>query len=80
MDQVELEILKAYIKNNLAKDFIKSFKFPIRVPNFFNQKLNMSLKLYINHQGLNNWTIKNKYPLFLVRESLNRLDQACHFT
>ena len=56
---VELEILKANIKNNLANSFIRLSKSPIRAPIFFDKKQNGSLRLYINYQGLNNLTIKN---------------------
>ena len=40
---VELEILKAYIKTNLANKFIKPFKSPANTPILFNQKLDSSL-------------------------------------
>ena len=40
---VKLKILKAYIKNNLANSFIKSFKSPTKAPIFFNKKLNRRL-------------------------------------
>ncbi len=68
---MELETLKAYIKNNLANGFIKSFKSPARAPIFFDKKPDGSLRLYMDYQGLNNLTIKNWYPLLLVGESLD---------
>ena len=40
---MELEILKMYIKNNLAKSFIKHFKFSAKASIFFNKKPNRSL-------------------------------------
>ena len=77
---VELETLKAYIKNNLANDFIRPFKSRAKASIFFHKKLDKSLKLCVDYQGLNNLTIKNWYPLPLVRESLDWLNWACHFT
>ena len=56
---VELETLKAYIKNNLANGFIMPFKSPAEAPIFFDKKPNSSLKLCIDYQSLNNLTIKN---------------------
>ena len=56
---MELEILKTYIKNNLANNFIRPSKFFIKILIFFDKKSNRSLKLYIDYHGLNNLTIKN---------------------
>ena len=56
---VKLEILKAYIKKNLANSFIKLFKFFARAAIFFNKKLNKSSRFYTNYQDFNNFTIKN---------------------
>ncbi len=77
---VELEILKAYIKNNLASNFIRPSNSLVRAPILFDKKLDGSLRLCIDYQGLNNLTIKNWYPLSLVGKSLDRLGQARHFT
>ena len=68
---VELKTLKAYIKNNLANGFIKPSKSLARALIFFDKKLDNSLRLCIDYQGLNNLTIKNWYPLLLVRKSLD---------
>ncbi len=70
---VKLETLKIYIKNNLVNDFIKPFKFLAETLIFFNKKLNGSLQLYIDYQGLNNLIIKYWYLLSLIRKSLDWL-------
>ncbi len=77
---IELETLKTYIKNNLANGFIKSSKSPAGVSILFDKKPDGSLRLYIDYRYLNNLTIKNQYPLTLVRESLDWLSQTWHFT
>ncbi len=77
---VELEILKAYIENNLANNFIRPSKSPTGAPIIFDKKPDGSLRLYMDYQGLNNLTIKNRYPLSLVRELLDRLGRARRFT
>ena len=46
---VELETLKAYIKNNLANGFIRPFKSPAGVLMLFDKKLNSSSRLYIDY-------------------------------
>ncbi len=73
---IELETLKAYIKNNLVSDFIWYSKSPAGATIRFDKKPNDSLRLYVDYRGLNNLTIKNWYPLLLVRESLDQLDWA----
>ena len=45
LDLMGLEIIKTYIENNLANDFIKLFRFPIRVFIFFAKKPDRNLRL-----------------------------------
>ncbi len=77
---VELETLKAYIENNLTNGFIKPSKSPTGAPILFDKKPNGSLRLCVDYRGLNNLTIKNWYPIPLVRKSLDRLGWARRFT
>ncbi len=56
---VELETLKACIKNNLANGFIRPSKFPAGAPILFDKKPDGSLKLCVDYWSLNNLTIKN---------------------
>ena len=77
---VELELLKTYIKTNLASGFIKLFKCYTGVLILFVQKKDGSLRLCINYQELNNLTIKNRYLLPLIGKLLNCLSCAKHFT
>ena len=39
-----------------------------------------SIRIYYNYRGLNIVTIKNRYPLPLIRETLNALYSAKYFT
>ncbi len=73
---VELETLKVYIKNNLVNGFIKPSKSPIRAPSLFDKKIDGSLRLCVDYQGLSNLTIKNWYPLLLVGKLLDQLSRA----
>ena len=77
---IKLEILKTYIETNLKNGFIKSSKSPARASILFDKKSNGSLQLCVNYWGLNNLTIKNQYPLPLVREFLDQLGRARRFT
>ena len=77
---MELETLKTYIKNNLANNFIRPFKFSAKAFILFNKKPNSSLRLCVNYQGLNNLIIKSWYPLSLIGKSLDQLVWAQYFT
>ena len=77
---VELETLKAYIETNLANGFIRPSKSPAGAPILFDRKSDGSLRLCVDYRGLNNLTIKNRYPLPLIGESLDRLGRAKRFT
>ena len=77
---VELETLKAYIETNLANGFIRPFTSPAGALILFDRKSDSSLWLCVNYRGLNNLTIKNRYPLPLIGESLDKLGRARRFT
>ena len=77
---VELETLKAYIETHLKTGFIWPSKSPAGAPIFFDKKPDGSLRLCVDYRGLNNLTIKNRYPLPLIGESLDRLGRAKRFT
>ena len=80
LGQVELEILKTYIKTNLANGFIQLFKSLAGAPILFDRKPDKSLCLCVDYRSLNNIIIKNQYPLPLIGESLDQLGWAKRFT
>ena len=77
---VELETLKAYIEIYFKTGFIWPSKSLIDAPIFFDKKPDRSLRLCIDYQELNNLTIKNRYPLPLIGDSLDWLVGAKRFT
>lgn len=77
---MKLETLKSYIKNNLAHGFIKPSKSSIRANTFFDKKPYGRLRFCVDYWCLNNPTIKNRYPLPLVRELLDCFSQVQWFT
>ena len=68
---VELETLKTYIEINLKNGFIRPSKSPVEAPILFDKKPDGIFQLCVDYRGLNNLTIKNRYPLLLVGESLD---------
>jgi hypothetical protein len=77
---VELAELKKWLDDNLEKGFIRASLSPAGAPILFVKKLDRSLRLYVDYRGLNEGTIKNRYPLPLIRETLNKLAKARYFT
>ena len=77
---MELEILKTYIEINLVNGFIQPSKSPAGASILFVRKPDKSLRLCVDYLGLNNLTIKNRYPLPLIGESLDRLGKGKRFT
>jgi hypothetical protein len=80
MTQKELKALKEYIEENLTKGFIQASSSPAGAPVLFVKKSDGSLRLCVDYCGLNEITIKNRYPLPLIRETLNRLAKAKWYT
>ena len=70
---IELEILKIYIKINLANGFIRPSKSPIGAPILFDRKPDGSFYLYVDYRGFNNITIKNQYLMPLTGKLLDWL-------
>ena len=71
LGQVELEMLKTYIKINLANNFIRPSKSLAGVLILFDRKPDESLRLCVDYWGLNNIIIKNSYPLPLIGKLLD---------
>lgn len=80
LGRVELETLKTYIKTHLKTGFIQSSKSPAGALILFDKRPDGSLCLCVDYQGLNNLKIKNRYPLPLIEELLDRLGRAKRFT
>lgn len=76
----ELEELKKYIEENLKKGFIQHLKSPAGAPIMFVKKKDGSLCLCVDYRGLNNITIKNRYPLPLPNEIMDRVQGAKYFS
>ena len=80
LNEVELNTLRGYIETNLANDFIRSSTSPTGSPILFVKKPDGGLRLYVNYRELNMITIKNRYSLSLVDESIDRLTMIKRYT
>jgi hypothetical protein len=73
LSEPEFLTLKEYLNGNLAKGFIRPSKSPARAPVLFVKKKDGSLRLCVDYRGLNRETFRNRYPLPLINELLERL-------
>jgi len=72
--------LYEWLDENLDKKFICESSSPAASPILFVRKKEGSLCLCVDYRGLNEGTIKNSYPLPLVKETFMQLSQAKIFT
>jgi hypothetical protein len=80
MSQDELRVLKKYLDDNLKKGFIRASSSPDASPVLFVKKPGGGLRFCVDYRALNAITVKDRYPLPLVSETLARLSKAQVFT
>jgi len=80
LSEKELGVLRNYIEEALAKGWIRPSKSPAGAPILFVPKKDGTLRLCVDYRGLNAITIKNRHPLPLISETMDRLAGAKIFT
>ncbi|SPC60615.1 uncharacterized protein UHOD_11134 [Ustilago sp. UG-2017b] len=76
LSEHELKTLRGYLEENLAKGFVSPSDSLAASPILFIKKKDGSLRLCVDYRGLNQITIRNRYPLPLIDELLDRLHEA----
>jgi len=76
----ELSALYKWLDKNLDKMFICESSSPAASPILFLKQKEGSLRLYVDYREFNEGTIKNPYPLPLVKETFMQLSRAKIFT
>ena len=72
--------MKEYVKTYLANGFIRPSQFLAAAPVMFVKRPNGKLRVVVDYKGINAITIKNRFPLPLIPEMLDRLNRAKVFT
>ena len=72
--------LDEFLEENLQTGRIRPSKSPMASPVFFIKKKGGDLCLVQDYQALNAMTVKNWYPLPLIKELVDRLQGAQYFT
>ena len=76
----EQKELDAFLKENLEKGYIRPSKSPMATPFFFVKKKDGKLRPCQDYRYLNEWTIKNAYPLPLISELMDKIKDGKYFT
>lgn len=80
LSEKELGVLRTYLTESLRKGWIRHSTSPAGAPIMFVPKKDGGLRLCVDYRGLNKITIKNRHPLPLISETLDRLSGAKIFT
>jgi Reverse transcriptase (RNA-dependent DNA polymerase) len=76
----KLGVLRDYLESSQEKGWIRKSESPASALILFILKKNSRLHLYIDYRGLNKVTIRNRHPLLLISETLDRLNRVKRFT
>jgi len=80
LSREEREKVREFVKEQLWKRYIWPSKSPQTAPVFFVGKKNGKKRMVQNYQYLNEWTIKNNYPLPLISDVLENIGIKKLFT
>ena len=80
LSSIELQTLQEFIEKNTKMGIIQPSNSPYGVPALFVKKKNSTLCLYVNYQGLNHLTRKDRYPIPLITDLLDAPKKACYYT
>src|SRR5712664_4386711 len=80
MSPKEQEELDKFLKEHVQKGYLVPSKSPMASPVFFIKKKDGKLRLVQDYKRINKITIKNRYPLPLAADIINRLKGANYFT
>src|SRR5712671_2769612 len=73
------ELLK-FVKEHVAKGYIRPSKSPYAAPFFFIKKKDGKLRPVQDYRRLNQWTIRNTYPLPLIPQLINKARSRALFS
>lgn len=80
LSERELRILRDYLAEKEAIGWIRHSKSPAGAPILFVPKPDGSLRLCVDYRALNKVTVKNRHPLPLISETIDRMQGAKIYT
>ena len=80
LSQAELQELDKFVAEHLKRGTIHPSKSPYAASFFFIKKKNGKLRPVQDYRPINEWTIKNKYPLPLIPQLIDWMQDCSLFT
>ena len=80
LSREEREEVREFVKEQLQKGYIQLLKSPQTVLVFFVGKKDGKKRMVQDYRYLNEWTIKNNYPLPLISDILENIETKKVFT
>ena len=80
LSPVEQKAMDEFLAENLEMGQIRPSKSPMAAPCFFIKKKDGQLQLIQDYWALNEIKVKNRYPLPLISELVDKLKGAKYFT
>jgi hypothetical protein len=80
MSRDELVVRREWLEENMTEGFIQKSSSPYAAPCLFAQKPEGGLRFCIDDRDINSKTIKNRYPLPQIQQTINTLAHARIFT
>ena len=80
LPQDEVKLAEDFVKENLDKGYIRTSRSPQSSPLFFVNKKDGGKRPCQDYRYLNEWTIKNAYPLPLIQDLIDGLHGMKYFT
>jgi len=80
LSKEEREKVQVFIKNQLRKGYIQLSKSPQTLPVHFVAKKDGKQRIVQDYRHINQWTIKNRYPLSLIADILDGVGKRKVFT
>src|SRR5580693_4372691 len=78
--QTELGVLRKFVKEHLTYRTIRPSKSPYKSRFFFIKKKDGTLRAVQDYRPVNQWTIRNAYPLPLIPKLIDRLNSCSLYT
>jgi hypothetical protein len=80
MSPRELRVVKRWLDGNLEKGFIRPSKSSVASPLLLAQKPGGGIRICVDYRAVNNISLKSRYPIPLIKETLDSISKAKIFT
>jgi transposase InsO family protein len=80
LSPLELRVVKRWLDDNLRKGFIRPSSGGASSPLLIARKPGGGVRICVDYRGVNNVTLKNRYPIPLIRETLDAVCKAKWFS